>query len=227
MLQVAGPVVVTVMKIGPEFLKNVIASPSGSEPITVWSWVSPSLTVMSATGLTTGGRPHELHTVMVNGFESVRLPSLTRTVALYAPASVKPGARWMLPVAVPIPALVVVTVMKVGPETFAKSRAFPSGSWPVIPWSWVEFSARNRFGMGSRIGGQFDAVIVIVNERSALSLPSLARTVAPYVPSGSAAPGAKWMFPVVGDVVVTVMNVGPAAFEKVSASPSGSEPVTV
>src|SRR5258705_3749179 len=132
MLQVAGPVVVTVMKAGPEFLKNVIASPSGAEPIAVWSWVSPSLTVMSATGLTTGGRPHELHTVMVNDFESVRLPSLTRTVALYAPASVKPVARWMLPVAVPITALGLVTVWKVGPQTFVNSRAVPSGSLPLV-----------------------------------------------------------------------------------------------
>src|SRR6185295_10004392 len=32
------------------------------------------------------------------------------------------------------------------------------------------------------------------------------------------------MFPVVGEVVVTVMNVGPATLENVSRSPSGSEP---
>ena len=56
-------------------------------------------------------------------------------------------------------------------------------------------------------------------------VPSVVRTDAAEVPTGSDGPGAKWIFPVVAFVVVTVMNVGPATFENVSASPSGSEPV--
>src|SRR5712671_4638563 len=62
---------------------------------------------------------------------------------------------------------------------------------------------------------------VIVNDLSSLRDPSLARTVAPYVPA-SAKPGARWTFPVVALVVVTVINPGPPTFEKVRASPSGS-----
>src|SRR2546428_628910 len=60
-----------------------------------------------------------------------------------------------------------------------------------------------------------------------LSEPSLAETEAGYVPA-SPKPGAGGMFllPVVGFVGLTVRNVGPAAFVNVSASPSGSEPVT-
>ena len=66
---------------------------------------------------------------------------------------------------------------------------------------------------------------MIVRVLSLLKLPSLARTVADEVPAGSDDPGATWTFPAVALVVVTVMNAGPETFEKVRASPSGSEPV--
>ena len=66
---------------------------------------------------------------------------------------------------------------------------------------------------------------MIVRVLSLVKLPSLARTVAAEVPTGSDDPGAKWMFPVVAFVVATVMNAGPETFEKVRALPSGSEPV--
>jgi hypothetical protein len=49
-------------------------------------------------------------TVIVSPFVSVNEPSLARTLAAAVPASVNPGARWMLPVPVPVPAVVVVTV---------------------------------------------------------------------------------------------------------------------
>ena len=48
--------------------------------------------------------------------ESVSVPSLAVTVALYVPWSLNPGARRILPVAVPVPGLVVVTAMKLGPD---------------------------------------------------------------------------------------------------------------
>ncbi len=65
----------------------------------------------------------------------------------------------------------------------------------------------------------------MLNVRSLFSAPSLARTIAFPVPRGSEAPGVRRMFPVVGLVVVTVMNVGPITLLNVRASPSGSEPL--
>src|SRR5438105_4208341 len=77
----------------------------------------------------------------------------------------------------------------------------------------------------ARTGGRFVAVTVMVNDFVSLSEPSLADTDAVEDPIGSEAPAARWMFPVVAFVVVTVMNVGPVTFENVSASPYGCEPV--
>jgi len=54
-------------------------------------------------------------------------------------------------------------------------------------------------------------------------VPSVARTDAAEVPQAPM-PCRQVDIPVVAFVVVTVMNAGPATFEKVSASPSGSVP---
>ena len=57
---------------------------------------------------------------------------------------------------------------------------------------------------------------VIVNDFVSEAAPSLALADALYVPA-SENEGARWMFPVVAFVVVTVMNVGPEAFVNVRA----------
>src|SRR5881296_3344461 len=75
-------------------------------------WFGPPTLIVSVLLLLRGGEPL----------------SVAVTVAPYVPESENPGARWMLPVV----ALVVVTVMNVGPEAFVNVRAFPSGSVPVI-----------------------------------------------------------------------------------------------
>src|SRR5258705_6905549 len=77
----------------------------------------------------------------------------------------------------------------------------------------------------TRVGGRFTLFTVIVNDLSSFKLPSLARTVAPEVPA-SVNPGARWTFPVVASVVVTLMNAGPTTFVKGRASPSGSPPLS-
>ncbi len=83
------------------------------------------------------------------------------------------------------------------------------------------------FATAFKLGARFTPVTVTVNVRSEVPpFPSLARTVAAYGdPAASANPGAKLMFPDVEFVVETVINVGPATFENVNASPSGSDPV--
>ena len=63
-----------------------------------------------------------------------------------------------------------------------------------------------------------DSVLESLNE------PSLAVAVAAYTPA-SENPGAKWMFPLVASVVLTVMNVGPAPFVNERGFPSASEAV--
>ena len=57
----------------------------------------------------TGAR-FTLLTVIVSPLVSFKLPSLARTLAAAVPASENPGARWMFPVPVPVPGVVVVTV---------------------------------------------------------------------------------------------------------------------
>ncbi len=78
-----------------------------------------------------GGR-FEVRIEMVKDLSLLIDPSLTPTVAAKFPASENPGARWMFPVAVPAPGVVVVTVMNVGPETFEKVNASPHASVPVM-----------------------------------------------------------------------------------------------
>ena len=75
------------------------------------------------------------------------------------------------------------------------------------------------------VGARFTFETVTWKGLVSLSEPSLAEAEAAYVPA-SVKPGARWMLPVVAFVVVTVRNEGPPAFVNVSASPSGSEPVT-
>jgi len=65
----------------------------------------------------------------------------------------------------------------------------------------------------------------MVNDFESVAVPLLAVTVPWNVPLEVDA-GARWMFPVVGLVVVTVMKVGPTVLEKVSGIPSGSVPLT-
>src|SRR5712671_8118283 len=77
-------------------------------------------------------------TVIMNALLSVTAPSLTLTVAEKVPkGSVIPGARWIFPVPVPLPGLIVVTVMNVGPDAFANVSGCASGSVAVIGWSAV------------------------------------------------------------------------------------------
>src|SRR6267154_6150205 len=131
----------------------------------------------------------------------------------------------MFPLAVPVPGEIVVTVMKTGPAVFENASAFPSASVATIFWSAVPPSVTVMSAIAARTGADWHpSHTVIVNAPSAFRLPSLARTVAPAVPA-SANPGARWIFPVVGEVVVTLMYVGPATLENASASPSGSDPV--
>src|SRR2546425_3034913 len=84
------------------------------------------------------------------------------------------------------------------------------------------------FAIAAKVGGPGTLLTVIVSDFSSLKLPSLARTVAGAA-TASNDPGARWMFPVPvpvpGVTVVTVIYAGPATFENVRASPSGSVPV--
>ena len=81
------------------------------------------------------------------------------------------------------------------------------------------------FVIAAKVGARFTLFTVIVRVLSLFNEPSLARTVAGAVPA-FVNPGARWMFPVVGFVVVTVMYVGPSTLTNVSGSPSGSAPVS-
>src|SRR5437016_14151446 len=75
-----------------------------------------------------GGRHAKSVTMIDKLLESVSVPSLAVTVALYVPWSPNPGARRILPVAVPVPGLVVVTAMNVGPDAAKNVSALPSGA---------------------------------------------------------------------------------------------------
>src|SRR6266446_663925 len=177
---------------------------------------------MLAIALSVGARS-VLFTVIVSVLLSVSDPSLAVTVAPYVPESVKPGARWMLPDV----ALVVVTVMNAGPAAFVNVRVFAASA--SVAFAVIVVSAVPSVPLavaGAVIAGcWFTLFTVIVSVLLFVSDPSLAVTVAPYVPE-SVKPGARWMLPDVALVVVTVMNAGPAAFVNVRASPSGSVPVT-
>jgi hypothetical protein len=70
-------------------------------------------------------------TVTVKDFPLLSEPSLAETDTVAVPESENPGAKFTLPVAVPVPGVVVVTVAYVGPDTFVNVSAFPSGSVAV------------------------------------------------------------------------------------------------
>ncbi len=133
----------------------------------------------------------------------------------------------MLPVPVPVPGVVVVTVMKAGPVSLAKVKTSPSGSVAVIVWSSVAFSATVMSAGCVRVGARFDGTngfTVTWKMCVSLSAPSEAWAWTVNTP-WSPMPGATCTLPVVGVPVVIVTNVGPVTLEKVSASPSGSEPL--
>src|SRR3989442_15541123 len=114
------------MNAGPVCV-NVIASPSGSEALNAWFAVEPAATVMLLSGARTTGRS-TLFTVTVKVLPSDAVPSLALTDTDAVPASENPGARLTAPVAVPVPADVVVTVAYVGPHTEEDVSAWPSAS---------------------------------------------------------------------------------------------------
>src|SRR2546422_881277 len=118
------------MNAGPVCV-NVIASPSGSEALNAWFAVEPAATVMLLSGVRTTGRS-TLFTVTVKVLPSDAAPSLALTDTDAVPASEKPGARFTVPVAVPVPGTVVDTVAYVGPDTLVNVSAWPSASVAVI-----------------------------------------------------------------------------------------------
>src|SRR5262245_5621588 len=140
-------------------------------------------------------------TVTMKDFVSVEKPSVTPIVAEAVPASRNPGARRTFPTPVPVPPVIVVTVTYAGPDTLLNVREYPSGSVAVRVWSAVAPSFTVMFAGWLRVGGRHESVIV--NGRSACRIPSLARAAAGKVPV-SPGGGARWMFPVVEEVVVTV-----------------------
>ena len=85
------------------------------------------MTVMSVITPRAGARL-VFNTMMLNDFESVAKPSLAVTVTVYTPASLNPGASAILPVAVPVPGIAVVTVANVGPFVFENCSGFRSAS---------------------------------------------------------------------------------------------------
>src|SRR3989441_1319204 len=83
-------------------------------------------------------------------FRSDATPSLALTDTDAVPASENPGDRATFPVAVPVPADVVVTVAYAGPDTLLNVSGFPSASvadsglFAVVP------SVRKRLPLYSR-----------------------------------------------------------------------------
>src|SRR2546427_10304182 len=121
----------------------VSGSPSGSDEVEPSKFTgTPTIPVYGPPGFAVGHRFMWGRTVIVKLLESVRLPSLAETVAAYVPSSERPGARWMLPVPVPGPGLVVVTLMKVGPDTLEKAMGAPAGFDPAMAWSAIGRAAR-------------------------------------------------------------------------------------
>src|SRR5439155_903070 len=150
--------------------------------------------------------------------------SVAVTVAAAVPASENPGVRAMFPVV----ALVVVTVMYVGPAAFVNVKASPSGSDLLITCFLVALSFTVMLLVALSVGGRFMSLTLMMNDLLLLrggEPLSVAVTVTGYGPAASPNPGAAWTFPLVALVVVTVTNVGPAAFVNVKALPSASDPV--
>src|SRR4051812_10658752 len=79
-------------------------------------------------GCASTGARFTLFTVTVKDLLSDAAPSLTLIETEAVPASENPGAIAALPLAVPVPALVVVTVTYARPEAFVKLSAWPSAS---------------------------------------------------------------------------------------------------
>src|SRR5262245_19928135 len=96
--------------------------------------------------------------------------------------SENPGAKWMFPVAVPVPGDVVVTVMNVGPLVFENVSALPFGSVADRAWSAVAPSLTVMFEGCARTGGKLGVITVIAKDLSLVSVPLLARTVPANVP---------------------------------------------
>jgi len=101
------------------------------------------------------GAGSEWNTVIVKDFVSLSLFAVAATEAENVPNSATPGARWMFPVAVPMPGEIVTTVMDVGPDTLEKVIGSPSASVALIAWSAVDpvqLVVTVMFAMGSRTG---------------------------------------------------------------------------
>src|SRR6266404_5336483 len=166
-------------------------------------------------------------TVIVRDFVSVAVPSVALTDADEVPVgSNVPAARWIFPVAVPVPGVVVVTVMNVGPVTLANVSAWPSASVAVMVWSEVVPCATDWLFGCANTGGWFTLFTVTVKLLPSLPPePSVAETDTVAVPE-SEKPGARATFPVAvpvpGVVVVTVAYVGPDTLANVNGFPSGS-----
>ncbi len=114
----------------PKSHAYVRGSPSGSdEPVPLKFTGMPTVPLYGPSALATGGRFCGAVTVMLKDFSLNSPPvSVTRTVAEAVPASDVAGARCALPVAVPVPGDVVVTVRYNGPLVFENVRGLPSGS---------------------------------------------------------------------------------------------------
>src|SRR5882672_2306288 len=158
-------------------------------------------------------------TVMVKARVALNPPlvSAKRTLALAVPASENPGARWMLPVAVPAPGVGVVTLMYAGPDTFSSVSASKSTSVLVTTWSAVAPSFTVMLLTVPSIGSRLTLFTVIWNVFSSERLPSLARTVADLVPA-SLKPGSNRTV----EGVEMLMYTGPATTVYKSGSVSGS-----
>src|SRR3989442_1210243 len=120
---VPADVVVTVAYVGPDTLLNVSAWPSASVAESGLLAVVPSFTVTFA-GCARTGAWFTLFTVTVKVLPLLSEPSLTLTDTDAVPASENPGDRATFPVAVPVPADVVVTVAYVGPDTLLYVHTF-------------------------------------------------------------------------------------------------------
>src|SRR5438128_2023158 len=211
------------MNAGPVCV-NVIASPSGSVALNAWFAVEPAATVMLLSGVRTTGRS-TLFTVTVKGLPSLGEPSLAQTDTDAVPASENPGDRATFPVAVPVPADVVVTVAYVGPDTLLNVSAWPSASVAESGLLAVVPSFTVTFAGCAKTGARFTLFTVTVKVLPSDAVPSLALTDTDAVPA-SENPGDRATFPVAvpvpADVVVTVAYVGPETNENVSAWPSAS-----
>src|SRR6267142_983824 len=130
---------------------------------------------MSAMAFRTTGRS-VLVPVTVKDLPSLAAPSVTQTDTDAVPESENPGARATFPVAVPVPAAVVVTVAYVGPETFENVSAWPSASVADSGLLAVAFSATVTFAGCASTGTRFTLVTVTVKDLPSLAAPSVTET---------------------------------------------------